>query len=374
MLNQATASDQAGARSQSASALEHVTPQGMERERLFRQRMIMVERENPIAKPKGRDQKKNAPDDHTFEVTTIDYKPLGVNSKAAAKMLAKARKLHDDNTSEDGYLKLDSRLLRSGDWLVWAEDLATRDWLAGFFLSDDFINDFRATLISDRGTLVRYTVKVAWPDSEDDNEEILDSILYNIGNPGYVRLSDELKWFSDPSIQKAQVAARKNKKTFTPPKDAMFDKMFWVKVSPDVHRILQDNWSRLRVGYGAGKLKIELAKGQESLLSSKRARSIDGDVDGERPAQAARIVGPEGETEVINLEEAELGRNLNRSLSQMSLERFDEDEPTRDGMNDYANSMDNTNQDQDVTDINQGQEGTAVGDLGPIIPEEAGTE
>ena len=289
------ASQSGSQRPVSTGALDYVTPQGLERERLFREQIKLIEKENPIALPKGRYVKKQAPDNFT----KLDFKPIGSDSKRAARLLAKARKAHNNNAAEDDILNFDSRHLSGGDWLVWAESVETRDWLSSFFLTDDFINEFRATLISDRGVLVRYTIKVSWPDSEDDNQEIVDSILFNIGHPGYIRLSDEIiKWYSDPAIQKAHVAAKKNKRNYIAPPptpaDSMYDKMFWIKVSPDVHRMFQDNWHRLRLGYGSGKLKMELAKGQDLLLSAKRTRAWDDDGgEDQRPAQSARTEAPE---------------------------------------------------------------------------------
>ena len=292
-------------------------------------------------------RKKQAPNDFTFEITTIDYRPIGPEFKGAARLLAKARNAHDDNVEEDKYLKFDSRHLRSGDWIVWAEDLETRNWLCSFFLTDDFINDYRATLISERGELIRYTVKVSWPDSEDDNAVIFNHVLYNIGNPGYFRLSDEIKWYSDPQIQKAHAQAKKNKKKYSPPPNSMFDKMFWVKVSPAVHKILQENWNRLRLGYGAGKLKMELAKGQEGLTTSKRPRSVDGDDEAlARPAQAARRED----------DAPEIARTLYRTMSQLSLDQIDENETGTDNDTGVGNGQEGTEH------VRAGQGGDAVED------------
>ena len=282
----------------------------------------MIEKNNPITQQKTRDVKKQAPDDHTYEVTNLDFSPIGQDCKHAAKILAKARTRYENDVSEDDYLHFSSRLLRSGDWIVWAEDQYTRDWLGISLLQRDFSLKYRATLLSVRGALVRYTVKVSWPDSEDPNEPIIDHLFSNLGNLGYIRLSDEIRWYADPTIQKSYTQSKKNKKKYSPPADAMYDKMFWLKVSPAVHRIVQDNLNRLRTGYGVGTLKVELAKGQDSSAASKRSRPTDGDdQEGERPSRHARHDGP---VDTVNLASPEIPRDLNRSLSQLSLDQVED--------------------------------------------------
>ena len=65
-----------GPRPASTSAIDHVTPQGLEREAQFRRRMQEIERldkNNPRMGPSSRDPKKQAPDDHTFEITHLEF-------------------------------------------------------------------------------------------------------------------------------------------------------------------------------------------------------------------------------------------------------------------------------------------------------------
>ena len=66
------------------------------------------------------------------------------------------------------------------------------------------------------------------------------------------------------------------------------DKMFWVKVSPDAHRIIQDNIDRLRVYVGVGMMKVELAKNSDPSMANKRSRPQDGEDTEERPVRTAR--------------------------------------------------------------------------------------
>ena len=304
-------------RSQSTSALGFVTQQGLEREAVARKRIALLEKNNPLSSTQNRDAKKQAPDNYTYEITLPDFNPVHDLYKKAARMLMEAREEYED-TRDGFYLKFNSRSLRSGDWIVWAEDDSTLSWLGSFFHDELFTAKFRATLVSDRGPLVRYAIKVQGLTAEKENKTIVDRLFRETGYPGYVRISDELRWYTDPAIQKANLLAKKQKKSFKPPLDAEYDKMFFLKVTQHAHKIMQENWDRLRIHQGVGKLKIELAKGSENVLGNKRVRPADDD-DESRPSRHPR---QEGETEADPPEEA---RDLRRSMSQLSIDLTDDD-------------------------------------------------
>ena len=112
--------------------------------------------------------------------------------------------------------------------------------------------------------------------------------------------------------------------------------------------IMQDNWDRLRLHYGVGKLKIELARGSDNVINNKRSRPADEDDNAvERPAQQAR--------HETDKDEPEGARALNRSMSQLSIELTDVE-------HNRAENRD-PDQDEDVTD------GT---DMTEVIPDREG--
>ena len=288
VLHQGNQPGHGAPRSQSTGALSFVTPQGLEREAQMRKRIAEIEKNNPVNINQNKDVKKQAPDNYTFEVTNPDLTPVNERYRIAGKMLKRARMEYDEDRDGLDNLKFSSRTLRSGDWIVWAENESTLAWLKDFFSSSEFNNEFRATLVSDRGPLVRYAIKVQGAeDASEENQKIVDHMFKATGYPGYFRISDELRWYADPAVQKAYTAAKKNRKKYNPPADAEFDKMFFLKVSKHAHMIMRDNWDRIRFHFGLGKLKVELAKGSENILNNKRSRPDGGDEE-ERPAQQPR--------------------------------------------------------------------------------------
>ena len=227
VLNQAREGQEQGARSQSTSAIDYVTEQGKEREAAFRRRMALIEKNNPVSAPQNKQNKKKAPDNLTYEVTNLDFTALGDDFLEAAELVSLARTEYDMNQEEGEHLRFDSKLLRSGDWMIWTENEYTRDWFKGFFATAPFCNRFRGTLISDRGNLIRYAFKVQHPDSIKDNQLIVDHVTRRLGKFGYLRISDEIRWYEDQTVQKAYTSAKKNRKKYTPPERARYDKMFF---------------------------------------------------------------------------------------------------------------------------------------------------
>ena len=296
-----------------------------------------------------------------------NFEPVSEEYIEAAMLLSDAREAYDNSCTDGNYLKFDSRYLaRAGDWLVWAENTSTRDWLKEFFMSDTFASKYRAALISDRGDLVRYTVKVQCPDSFRENKTILNHLFSAMGNIGYRRLSDEIRWYADPTVQKSYTQAKKNRKKFNPPSArAPYDKMFWVKVSQSGHRTIQENPDKLRLGFGSGKLKFELAKG--SNPGNKRARAAQGDdeAEGSRPATVPRRDSEHDQQE----QQPEQARGLNRSLSQMSLEKVDDADDVGNRENDTVDDDDGEDVFERVTDQ---VEGPIITEEIPVEPETEG--
>ena len=145
----------------------------------MRARIAAIEKNNPVSVNSNKDPKKQAPDDMTYKITLPNFSPVQDRYRKAAKLLKKARTEYED--SGVASLKFSSRTLRSGDWIVWAEDRATLEWLGQFFLAPSFTGSFRATLVSERGPLLRYAVKVQGMDAEDPNQTIVDSLFRDTG-------------------------------------------------------------------------------------------------------------------------------------------------------------------------------------------------
>ena len=194
----------------------------------------------------------------TFEVTHLDDGPLYDDYKEAADLLCKARMAFDKTKPQAQRLKFNSKRIRSGDWLVWAEDEDTLEWLKRFFSDRSFSTHFKATLMSERGETVKYKVKVLAPDSARPFDELLSHLFDELGCFGYVRFTNETKWYKDPTVNERYMTAVKKKKS-SQFKDggAEFDKFIWIKMSLDAHEFLEANLHRLNYHFGVTKMSIE---------------------------------------------------------------------------------------------------------------------
>ena len=194
----------------------------------------------------------------TFEVTFLDEGPLFDDYREAAMILAKARKVYDKTRPQSERLKFNSKKIRAGDWLVWAENDRTKDWLTEFFSTPDFSQSYKATLMASRGLMVKYKVKVPAPDSTTDFDPLLSHLFDELGCFGYVRFTNETRWYKDPKVNERYTAAIKKKKVSQfKDNDEEYDKFIWIKMSVEASRILEDNLDRLNYHYGVTKMTLE---------------------------------------------------------------------------------------------------------------------
>ena len=192
------------------------TTQGRDRE-AHRQRIAELEKQNPAPVNAKKNTPNQAPDTHTFEVTKLDYTPVGNDFMKAATLLSEEKRRQDarfENDQIPKILKINSRSIRTGDWLVWAEDDYTLCWLKEFFAYEGFAQQFRATLIADRGQLVKYKIKVQAPESLKSKEELAEYIFRGVPPLGYVRFADESRRYKNQEVNEAYYKAQKKKVDF----------------------------------------------------------------------------------------------------------------------------------------------------------------
>ena len=235
-----------------------VTPQGLDRE-AHRQ---LLEANNPVEPAKTPKQKDRVPPERTFEITDRNMMPVNDDYVIAASLLSRARKEEDAKrrSTRTERLKLDSRLLRTGDWIVMAKNENTKDWLHSLFRSDVF-KDFVATLVSDQANL-KYAVKVHPPDSREyTSEQVLEHMFQDFDNVGYVRIINESRSYKDRDgeVNKAYHKALKKRLDFddggTP-----YVKTIWIRMSEEAQRNILENPDLLDLGIGATELEFEKVK------------------------------------------------------------------------------------------------------------------
>ena len=181
-----------------------------------------------------------------------------MTTEEAAMILAKARKVYDKTRPQSERLKFNSKKIRAGDWLVWAENDRTKDWLSDFFSTPDFSEFYKATLMASRGLMVKYKIKVPAPDSTTDFDPLLSHLFDELGCFGYVRFTNETRWYKDPKVNERYTAAIKKKKVSQfKDNDEEYDKFIWIKMSVEASRILEDNLDRLNYHYGVTKMTLE---------------------------------------------------------------------------------------------------------------------
>ena len=245
--------------------VDETTEQGRQRE-AYRQ---MLEANNPVASPNKnkKSQKERVPPERTFEITFRNWDPVHDEYLIPAGLLAKARKAEDRQRRLTGAekLKLDSRLLRSGDWIVMARNDNTKEWLSEFFERQEFLNDFRATIMSMQ-TNLKYAVRVHPPDSaENTNEEVLSHLFQDYDDLGYVRIVNESRSYKDKDgeINKAYHKALKKRIDFDD-KGTPFIKTIWIRMSAEAEERIKAEPDLLDLGIGATELEFEKAKEKQT--------------------------------------------------------------------------------------------------------------
>ena len=218
----------------------------------------------------------------TFEITRLDDAPLHEDYRGAASLLGKARTAYDRERPQALRLKFNSKLIRAGDWMVWAEDASTLEWLTRFFQSQEFSQQYKAILMVNRGEMIKYKVKVLAPDSTTDFDPLLAHLFDELGCFGYVRFTNETRWYKDPAVnEKYQQAVKKRKSSQFKDKGAEYDKFIWIKMSVEAHNILQENLDKLNYYYGVTKMslekmadKMDKQDGQSNTGSATGANSV----------------------------------------------------------------------------------------------------
>ena len=333
------------------------TTQGRSRD-AHRARINRLDLNNPLSSSlpssSQRKQPDRAPPEMTFEITRLDFSPLGDLYKDAAHLLGTARRAEDQLRPVGWSLKFNSRKLRSGDWIVWALDQGTLAWLESFFNSENFAPYYKATIVASRGQLVKYSVGITAPDSMVYNyEEVLTELFKDIPQMGYVRFFDEQKRYKDEEDIKGQKEAKKNKEEFEGTGD--YDKMIWVRMSQSAHQVVMRNEHLLGIWMGVGCLDV-------TRLT---------DLPGETPMMGRRRkLGPRPENEALMAELRERAlegtgdaplaiENLRpeASISMIFLVRDGEEENYGDGEdNDTINSGDDDNDEDDNRNMETNQE------------------
>ena len=84
----------------------------------------------------------------TFEITFPDFSPINDDFMVTTKLLKDANKEDAKSMDPDNPLKIDSRKLCTGDWIILAKDQMTKVWLLDFFVTEKFRSQFIATPIS----------------------------------------------------------------------------------------------------------------------------------------------------------------------------------------------------------------------------------
>ena len=258
----------------------------------------------------------------TFEVTYPDNGPLFDEYREAALLLGNARKIYDKNRPQVDRLKFNSKRIRAGDWLVWAENEPTKEWLTIFFTSPDFIEFYKATLMSDRGQMVKYKVKVPAPDSTTDFDLLLAHLFDELGCFGYVRFTNETRWYKDPKVnEKYNTAIKKKKVSQFKDDDAEYDKFIWIKMSTDASRFLDDNLDKLNYHYGVTKMILEKVPDRgEKRDNQGQVLAIQGGSGGNvEPLGLRAITGPQRpENENMNGQNEVRNDNTNRNTDEAS--------------------------------------------------------
>ena len=135
--------------------------------------MARIEANNPMKTAKSR----SAPD-MTFEITMKNYDPLGYgNINHVSDLISLAREKTDKSRIKEDRLRIFSRIVFTGDLIVWAGDRETKEWLQDYFEEPEFADRYRAELKSEQPARIKYILKVRAPNSVENPEVILASFV-----------------------------------------------------------------------------------------------------------------------------------------------------------------------------------------------------
>ena len=122
----------------------------------------------------------------------------------------------------------------------------------------------------DRGETVKYKVKVPAPDSTTDFDTLLSHLFEELGCFGYVRFTNETRWYRDPKVNERYQHAIKKKKVSQFKDDGEeYDKFIWIKLSLDAHEILSNNMDKLNYYYGVTKMTVEIPQDRGDKRNSQ---------------------------------------------------------------------------------------------------------
>ena len=250
-----------------APAVEY-TAQGEDRE-AYRRRL---EENNPVSVPEAKKTvKERVPPERTFELTRMDSTPLHDDWLIPAELLSKARRAEDKIRRSHGKqrLKLDSRKLRTGDWIVMAMNDDTKSWLSELFCTEDFDGKFRITLVSEHAD-IKYALKVHPPDSKEDNELLLTHLFQDLPDLGYVRIINDSRNYRDRDgeTNKAYHKSLKKRVPFDD-KGVPYIKTIWIRMSQEAHDYITEHWDDLDFGYGAVEMELERVKEKKKKQKKK---------------------------------------------------------------------------------------------------------
>ena len=245
------------------------TAQGLDREAHRR----LLEANNPVTEPAGKkNQKERVPPERTIEITRADMTPVGDDYMIPASYLAKARRAEDARRRQARVdrLKLDSRLLRTGDWIVMAKDEPTLEWLKELFDDEEFKLSYRATIVAEQANL-KYAVRVHPPDSAQfTSEEVLTHLFQDFYGVGYVRIINESRSYKDKNgeVNKAYHKAIKKRQDFDD-KGCPFIKTIWIRMSEEAQARILENPGLLDLGIGCTEIEFEKAKDKKNKDKNK---------------------------------------------------------------------------------------------------------
>ena len=252
---------------------DDITPQGADREAYRR----LLEENNPVSIPEKKPTKERVPPERTFEVTKLDMSPLNDDWLIPAEILSRERREEDKKrrANKSPRLKLDSRKLRTGDWIVMAMNEDTKSWLIDLFNSALFTEDFKVTLVSDQAD-IKYALKVQPPDSKEDNEVLLEHLFQDLPDIGYVRIINDSRNYRDKDGE-TNKAYHKSIKKRTPfdDKGVPYIKTIWLRLSQEAHDYVQEHWDDLDFGYGAVEMELERVKDKKKKEKKKSTGASD---------------------------------------------------------------------------------------------------
>ena len=236
----------------------------------------LLEANNPVTEPAGKkNQKERVPPERTIEITKADMTPVGDDYLIPAGYLAKARRAEDARRRQarTERLKLDSRLLRTGDWIVMAKDDPTMEWLRELFDDEEFKLSYTATVVAEQANL-KYAVRVHPPDSAQfTSEEVLTHLFQDYYGIGYVRIVNESRSYKDKNgeVNKAYHKAMKKRQEFDD-KGCPFIKTIWIRMSEEAQARILENPDLLDRGIGCTEIEFEKAKDNKKKEDDNKSK------------------------------------------------------------------------------------------------------